>query len=617
MRVAVLVRDAGEALDLVGWAARLAASRRGELLVLAVTRGTEPARREVDLTAEQDHPVLRQAREALGPARDRLAKVAARLLSDPRPEAAALAEVEAASPDLVVAGAGVIATGAAGAQEGRDVSWARLARDCAADLLVLRAAEEPRGETPARVLVATAGGPHARVALRLVDGLAREGGDVQASALIVCASQDEEACESSRRLLERALKEAGADPARVVPRVVSSERPAAAIAAAAAEIDLLLLGASDEGVVERLLLGHPVPDRVLATRPRAVGVGVVRAAPATGRRAVARLERKLGRWVRRLEREERLELVRRLESGSRWRAEFMAMLSLAAAIAAVGLLQSSPAVVIGAMLVAPLMTPMLGAGLGIAQGNPQLARRAAAAIVRGTVLAIVIAAAFGALGGGGVELTPELAARTAPTLGDLLVATLSGVAAAYAIARPELGEALPGVAIAAALVPPLATIGITLAGGAFDAARGAALLYATNLVAIVLAAAVVFRVVGMRPTPDAGRPWARTTVLVLLLITGALSVPLSAAVVSRLAPAGWVGAERELSPARLRALRLAVAREPGAALLSAVPSGQDEVVLLVAVPAARPEGAASRIAALAGAALREGTRARVVVVRAD
>lgn len=609
MRTLVLVRDPAEALDLVPWAARLTAGQGppAALDVVCVARATGASRTEVeDPAAPGDHPVLAQVGAALRAVDPPPQQVRLRLLADPRPEEAALAEVQEVGPDLVVAGAG--------ADEERGTSWARLARECATDLVVLRPALEPR-PTPSRVLVATAGGRHARVALRLADGLAAGGASATALAVMSPAADAEEA---GARLLARALREAGADPARVTAQVAVADRAGVAIAAEAQEHDLVLLGASDDGLLERLLQGQPVPDRVLASRPRHASVGVVRAAPAFARRTVARLEAGLGRWVRRLDREERLELHARLEAGSRWRPEFMAMLGLATGLAALGLLQSSTAVVIGAMLVAPLMTPMLGAGLGIAQGNPQLASRAAAAVIRGTVLAIAIGALFGVLGGDG-ELTPELAARTAPSLSDLFVAALSGVAAAYALSRPELGEALPGVAIAAALVPPLATTGISASMGALEAARGAALLYATNLVVIILAAAVVFRLAGMRPD-GAGRPWASTTLLVLLLVAGALAIPLSAALVERLARRDRAEADVEdgvevdaLRPPVLRRLRQVVAREPGAVLVVATRAGPGEVVLVVALDAAAAPDAVARIASAVAPAL-DGDAARVLAL---
>ena len=144
--------------------------------------------------------------------------------------------------------------------------------------------------------------------------------------------------------------------------------------------------------------------------------------------------------------------------------DFFALMFLATTIAGLGLIQNSTAVVVGAMLVAPLMTPIVGVGLGLVQGNIVLVRYAAQSIAWGAGLALVVGLSLGLLLPL-PELTTELAARGGPSLLDLGVAVLSGCAGAYAMSRPNLSAALPGVAIAAALVPPLASLGIVLANG--------------------------------------------------------------------------------------------------------------------------------------------------------
>ena len=171
--------------------------------------------------------------------------------------------------------------------------------------------------------------------------------------------------------------------------------------------------------------------------------------------------------------------------------DFITLIALSTAIAALGLIQNSAAVVIGAMLVAPLMTPMLGAGLGLLQGNILLVREAITSIVLGFSISLGIGISFGFLTPGLVELT-ELQARCGPNILDLFIALFSGIAAAYALARPGLLGALPGVAIAAALVPPIATTGIALSIGAVVEAALAATLFGTNLVAIILSSAATF-----------------------------------------------------------------------------------------------------------------------------
>ena len=246
------------------------------------------------------------------------------------------------------------------------------------------------------------------------------------------------------------------------------------------------------------------------------------------------IERFAAGRIPQLNRDERIELSERLYEGSRCSFDYVALMVLATTIAALGLIQNSTAVVVGAMLVAPLMTPIIGAGLGVVQGNAMLVRLAGKSICIGFLVAIVTGFLIGFLAPG-VALTDELMGRGAPNALDLGIAFASGLAAAYALARPNLSAALPGVAIAAALVPPIATVGISLAIGAFANARGAVLLFGTNVVAIIIGAALVLHLVGIRSArPGVGRVWVSRVVLMLLLITAILAVPLSSVYVAHI-----------------------------------------------------------------------------------
>jgi uncharacterized hydrophobic protein (TIGR00271 family) len=171
---------------------------------------------------------------------------------------------------------------------------------------------------------------------------------------------------------------------------------------------------------------------------------------------------------------------------------------LSCIIAALGLLLNSPAVVIGAMLVAPLMSPIMAFSIGLILGDLRLIRLSSEAIFKGVAMSILIAAFIGLISPLR-SITSEMLARSRPTLLDLGVALTSGLAGAYALARKDVSAALPGVAIAAALMPPLATAGLSLALGNFGVAGGAMLLFATNIAAISLAGGLVFLMLGVRP----------------------------------------------------------------------------------------------------------------------
>jgi uncharacterized hydrophobic protein (TIGR00271 family) len=186
---------------------------------------------------------------------------------------------------------------------------------------------------------------------------------------------------------------------------------------------------------------------------------------------------------------------------------FYAMVAISTIIAAYGLLASSTAVVIGAMLVAPLMGPIFGLALAVAAGDRRLLPRAATSEALGVVLAVALGAVIG-LVPLRLGLGPQVLLRTQPTLYDLLVALASGLAGAYALVDKKLSPALPGVAISTSLVPPLATCGLCLSAARWDWAGGAFLLFFANLLTIELAAALVFVSFGVaqEPTREAVRP---------------------------------------------------------------------------------------------------------------
>ena len=248
------------------------------------------------------------------------------------------------------------------------------------------------------------------------------------------------------KLLLSALGRAGVEDAKgdhIELKVVLGDDVDEAIRA---EVDeggygLVLMGASDVSSVRRKLFGT-IPDRVVLEEKSTLAV--IRRARPLGERVKERVGRAFDLTVPQLRREERINLFAELEGKSRWSFDFMALICLSTAIASLGLLQNSVAVVIGAMLVAPLMTPLLGAGLALVQGNGPLMRSSVKAIVYGFLMAVVIGVCVGALGKPMTGLTGEMLARGEPSLWDMGVGFLSGVAASYCIARPGLSSALAG-----------------------------------------------------------------------------------------------------------------------------------------------------------------------------
>ena len=185
--------------------------------------------------------------------------------------------------------------------------------------------------------------------------------------------------------------------------------------------------------------------------------------------------------------------------------DFFILIILSCAIATFGLITDSTAVIIGAMLVAPLMSPILGISLASVAGEQQMYKKAAVALAEGVALAILLSALISLLAynspfGVLQDIPGEVSSRTRPNPFDLAIALAGGAAAAYALAQPQLSEALPGVAISTALMPPLCTIGIGIALFDQSIILGALLLFLTNFASISFAGILVFWGLGFRPS---------------------------------------------------------------------------------------------------------------------
>ncbi|MEZ5995813.1 MAG: DUF389 domain-containing protein [Hyphomonadaceae bacterium] len=184
-----------------------------------------------------------------------------------------------------------------------------------------------------------------------------------------------------------------------------------------------------------------------------------------------------------------------VEAEGAFTERFALLCGLSAGIATLGLLQSSAAVVIGAMLISPLMGPIAALGFGFASLDGRRIQKAAQVVGAGALIGVGVGIALTGLSPIR-NATPEIIARTAPTLLDLAVAILSGLAGGYATVHSK-GETAIGVAIATALMPPLATLGYSIAVLRFDFALGALLLFLTNLAAIAFSFALVARMRGV------------------------------------------------------------------------------------------------------------------------
>lgn len=430
---------------------------------------------------------------------------------------------------------------------------------------------------PARLLVATAGGPHAAVALEVAEALATEPTAALRDGRLTCQTGASEAAlihvitpkpdagqgeDAIRQTLKRRreaeeteeksppteVEVAPAEPAESVgspesraedevvgatatpPRkvregmgaeadsaedeateetvkeigqiVVRAGNVASGLRREVTRQDILLLGASVDRLLGQTRIEGLAGDIAMEHRGLTL---LVKRAEDTSRYLGRRLWEAVANPLPRLTDTERAQVQLAMRSAARAGIDFYILISLSAAIATLGLMQSSAAVVIGAMLVAPLMSPILGLGHAMVRGYLRQMRRAATSTLNGIGIAIGVGAVFPLLFPG-TPPTAEMLARGAPSLLDLGVALVSGAAAAYAVSRPSVAAALPGVAIAAALVPPLCVVGFGLGASETALAGGALLLFTTNLCAIVLSSAAVFLMMGFRPAKDhAGR----------------------------------------------------------------------------------------------------------------
>lgn len=285
---------------------------------------------------------------------------------------------------------------------------------------------------------------------------------------------------------------------RIESEVITAESVTQGIVKAAADADLVIIGASQESSLDKILFGN-TPDTVV--RESKLPVMIARQPQGRISDWWTVLAFRLQKYVPRMNLSDRTNAYTRIRRNARPDLDFFMLISLATIIAALGLLINSPAVVIGAMLVAPLMSPIVGVGLAMVLGDARFLRLSVGTVLKGVVLALGVGILSGLLFYGRPD-TLEMMARTQPSLVDLAIAWFSGLAAAYALCRSDAAGALPGVAIAAALVPPLASSGLYFAKLDWQNAFGAFLLFATNFVSISLATALMFIILGFRPAKD-------------------------------------------------------------------------------------------------------------------
>lgn len=238
-----------------------------------------------------------------------------------------------------------------------------------------------------------------------------------------------------------------------------------------------------------------------------------------------RMWHKLEMWIPTLNENEQAIIQTDMRHNAIATVDFNLLILLASGIAYFGLRQDSAVVIIGAMLVAPLMSPMMAMGFAIINGNFPLFRRAAVSTLIGIGLAVGMATVVTFLFPS-KTITGEIVARTNPNLLDLFIALISGLAGAYALGRKEVSASLPGVAIAASLVPPLCVVGYGLGTLQWRVATNSLLLFSTNLASIIVAGIIMFWLLGFRPDSTVDQRLFQTSIRFAILAVLLVSVPL-------------------------------------------------------------------------------------------
>ena len=192
-------------------------------------------------------------------------------------------------------------------------------------------------------------------------------------------------------------------------------------------------------------------------------------------------------------------VVRKLIQNSTPDFDFFYLSALAMLMATLGLLEGNTAIVIGSMLIAPVLYPILGVALGLVMSDQKVFGRSLYTLAKALVLGLALSILAALLFSDGTDVTTifEIMARTEPTLISVAVAIVAGLAVSYALAQPEWSEALPGIAISVALIPPLAVVGIGIAKLNLEIVTGSLVLLSVNIAGIIFAAMISFSLMNL------------------------------------------------------------------------------------------------------------------------
>ena len=504
-----------------------------------------------------DGRTAQAVREALGEKADNVPTLMA--IDAPTPVAAVLAHVRKRNSRLLVTGPFALPTVSGKAQTSDE-----LVRSSPCQTFAVTSGGKAPSEVK-RVLFVATEGANDRSILQLVDTFRhriRAHVTVGAVEEVVTGAKEGQASKSYIRAL---LHDEALDQEEFEAKVVVDRLKHRGILALVEDHDLVVIGADAASHV------HTLRDSLGDTT-----VALVKRTPPL------RLQAIVG-WLPRINPADHADLLYNLRMGSKWGPDFIGMLGLSAAIASLGLLQNSAAVVIGSMLLAPLMTPMIGIGLALGQANRQLGLLCGKSIGLGFLLILAISSLIGIITPTGATLSGEVLARGGPNVLDLLIAVFAAAAATFAMARPNISGAIAGVAIATALVPPVCALGISLAHQEGLNALGAFVLFFTNLIAIIVTSSFTFLFLGI--TASRALPRHRRMAVLgrwgLVALLVALTGPLSTTLVAQLEEGKRVPMGFPVTRAVKKAVFERVAQDEGVdIMLIARPRAEQRVAIL-------------------------------------
>ncbi len=228
-----------------------------------------------------------------------------------------------------------------------------------------------------------------------------------------------------------------------------------------------------------------------------------------------------------IDKDRQKKVYHEIKESARGDFDFFVLTIFSGIIITLGLIVNSSAVVIGGMLLAPLVWPILSLSLGIVKGRSKLIQDSVFTLLKSTLLIFVIAIIIGAISPSYALKGTEFLSRTSPTIFELFIALAAGFVGAFIIAYPKIGAAIAGVVIAAALVPPIAVMGVSVSHGNISLAGGAFILYLSNLIAVTFSASVLFFVARFKgPSSEKGQERMKSNMRWTLLFLLVLTVPL-------------------------------------------------------------------------------------------